>query len=83
MTEIVRAVLSIETPFNMVVAVVIVMSLAGVVTSFLTAVTKQIARFAMHREEIEFKRELLDRGLAIDEIERVVRARTQGVQKDA
>jgi len=68
LTELIR---TVPTPFNMVVIIVLITSCAGVVS----AVAKQIRKYACHRQELEFKRELLDRGLAPEEIELVIRAR--------
>ena len=67
MTNLLEPILSIPPPFNMVVMIVLIFAVAGVITS----VTKQIRKFACHRQEIDFKRELLDRGLSIEEIERL------------
>ena len=37
-------------------------------------IAEQVRKYACHREELNLKRELLDRGMAIDEIERVLAA---------
>lgn len=60
---------TVPAPFNMVVLIVLIMSLAGVCTSL----GKQVRKYACHRQELEFKRQMLDRGLATEEIERLVR----------
>lgn len=60
---------SLPTPFNMVVMIVLISVSAGVIN----CIAKEIRKFACHRQELEFKRELVDRGLSVDEIERVVR----------
>lgn len=62
----------LPTPFNMVVIIVLIVS----VSSILSSVAKQIRKYACHRQELDFKRELLDRGMQGDEIEQVVRARS-------
>jgi hypothetical protein len=59
-------------PWGMIVIVVLIGSLAGVITG----IAKEIRKFACHRQETEFKRELVERGLNVDEIERLVRARS-------
>jgi hypothetical protein len=41
-----------------------------------TALAAQVRKYASHRHELEFKRDLVERGLSIDEIERVVAARS-------
>jgi hypothetical protein len=75
MGQIVDSITSIPAPFNMVVLIVLIGTTAGV----LGTVAKQIRKFTCHRQELEFKRDLLDRGLSAEDIERVVRARSPGV----
>lgn len=48
-----------------------VMCGAGIVTSLF----KQIRKFACQRQELEFKREMVDRGMSVEEIERLVQAK--------
>jgi hypothetical protein len=66
--ELFQAIISIQTPFNMIVLVVLFGSVAGV----LTGIATQIRKYGCHRQDIDFKRELLDRGMSADEIARVV-----------
>lgn len=68
---------SVPPPFNMVIYIMLIVCGSGVLTSML----KQIRKFACHRQELEFKRELLDRGMASDEIEQVVRARSDDLRQ--
>ena len=42
----------------------------------ITALAAQVRKYASHRHELEFKRDLVERGLSIDEIERVVAAKS-------
>jgi len=42
----------------------------------ITTVAAQVRKYASHRHELEFKRDLVERGLSIDEIERVVAAKS-------
>ena len=56
---------------NWIVAIILILAIAGVVKS----IAKQIRRYACYRQELEFKHELLDREMSIDEIERLVRAK--------
>ena len=60
--------------------IITIILIIGIV-SLAESVSKQIRRYAVHREELAFKRELLDRGLEIDEIERVVRAKSKSSQE--
>ena len=71
MSEALHSITSIEPPFNMIVLIILICSIAGVFTT----VFKELRKYACHRQEIEFKRELVDRGMAADEIERVIRSR--------
>ena len=54
----------------MVVLIVLIFAVAGVFSS----ITKQIRKYACHRQELEFKREMLDRGMTIEKIREVVEA---------
>ena len=42
----------------------------------ITTVAAQFRKYVSHRHELEFKRDLVERGLSIDEIERVVAAKS-------
>jgi hypothetical protein len=68
-----QGVFRLQTPFNMVVIIVMMSVGAGVITTLIT----QIRKYAGHRQELEFKREMLDRGLSVDEIEKIVQAKGQ------
>jgi len=70
----------LPTPFNFALLVVIVVLGAGMVSS----VFKQIRKFACHRNELEFKREMIDRGLSVEEVERLLTAQSsQGADHGA
>ncbi len=71
MNSFVNLMQNVPPPFNMVVYIMLIIGASSVITS----VFKQIRKYACHRQELEFKRELLDRGLPIHEIEQIVRAR--------
>jgi hypothetical protein len=70
MSSVVDLIRDIPTPFNMVVLVVLIVSGAGVISNLIT----QIRKYVGQRQELEFKRELLDQGMSIDEIERIMRS---------
>jgi hypothetical protein len=70
MTETLNLITGIPSPFNMIVLVVLISCAAGIVTSLF----KELRKFACHRQELNLKRDLVERGLSIDEIERVVAA---------
>jgi hypothetical protein len=59
-------------PWGMIVIVVLIGAMAGVITG----IAKEIRKFACHRREAELKHELVERGLSVEEIERIVRARS-------
>ena len=63
---------NIQSPFNMIVLVVLIGSMAGVIGT----IAKQIRIFATHRADVQLKRELVERGLSVDEIERVIAAKS-------
>ena len=70
MTDIIQYLTSIQPPFNMMVIVVLICSVAGVIGT----IAKQLRMYASHRAEMNLKRELVERGLSVEEIERVVKA---------
>ena len=72
MIELFQSIVSIQAPFNMFVLVCLILSVAGVISSFF----KQVRRYTCHRQELDFKRELVERGLSIDEIERILAAKS-------
>ena len=63
---------SIPAPFNMIVLIVLICTTGGVVTTLV----QQVRAYLCHREDLELKREMLDRGMSGDEIERVMRAKS-------
>ena len=67
---------ALPTPFNMVVFVVLIGSVAGVIG----AIAKEVRMFLCHRDEMELKREILDRGMGLQEIDRVMQAKATGKQ---
>ena len=68
-------------PFNMVVVIVVVVMGTGVITS----IASEIRKYASHRESIEVIRELAERGMSAEEIERVLHAapETRHVNRNA
>jgi len=68
MSELVDKIFQLQTPFNMVVIIVIVVMGAGIITG----VAKQIRKYAGHRHELDFKRDMLDRGMSAEEIALVI-----------
>jgi hypothetical protein len=56
----------------MVVIIVAIVFVSGIITSAL----KQVRKYVCLRQELEFKREMVDRGMTADEIERIVKVRS-------
>jgi hypothetical protein len=63
---------------NWIVVIVLICVLSGIVTSF----AKQVRKYVSHRHELEFKRDLVSRGLSVEEIERIVAAKSSSMSKD-
>jgi hypothetical protein len=72
MSEFFKSVMSIGAPFNMVVLIVLIGSLC----TLLGTIAAQVRIFVSHRADVQLKRELVERGLSVDEIERVIQAKS-------
>lgn len=72
MSDVLTQIISIPVPFNMIILIVFFGVAAGVITT----IAAEVRKYFCHRESVELKRELLDRGLSAPEIEQVVRAET-------
>lgn len=70
MIELFKAIVDIQTPFNMIVLV----TMFGCALAAIAAVASEIRKYFCHRQEITFKQDLVDRGLPVDEIERIIAA---------
>jgi hypothetical protein len=68
MYELFQGILRMPPPFNMITLIV----LFGCGASVLGAIATQIRKYGCHRQDIDFKRELVERGLLAEEIERIV-----------
>jgi hypothetical protein len=79
MGQAIESISGIPAPFNMIVLVVLIVTVGGLVGG----IAQQIRKFVCHRQELEFKRELLDRGMGAEEIERVVRAQSPSRESKA
>lgn len=69
-----QEIIRIPVPFNMIVLVVLFGCIAGIIGT----IAKEIRKYACHTQDIAFKRELVERGLDGDEIERIVAAEVTG-----
>jgi hypothetical protein len=72
MKEMFDAFNSLGSPWNMIVLVVLISGLGSVVKT----IAKQVRAYASHRVDMNLKRELVERGLSADEIERIVAAKS-------
>ena len=72
MMNLIKSIVEMPEPFNMVVLIVLI----ACVTGILTAIAQETRKFFCHREEVELKREMLDRGMDAREIDQVLRATT-------
>ncbi len=68
MSSIVEGINQLGVPFSFVIWIVVICCAAGAFTSL----AKELRKFACHRQDIIFKRELVDRGLEAEEVERIV-----------
>jgi hypothetical protein len=80
MSDSLSSLLNFNSPFAMIVMVILIGSAAGVIT----AIAAQIGKYASHRADLHLKRELVERGLSVEEIERIVAAKSgNNAQSDA
>jgi hypothetical protein len=76
--ELFRSIMNMGPPWNMIVLVVLISCTTGVFTSLF----KQIRKYGCYRRDIDLKRDLVERGLSVEEIERIVAAKGN-VSKDS
>ena len=69
MSQLFELIQGLKTPFNMVAIICLFFAVASVIAT----IASQIRKFVCHRQELEFKREMLDRGMTVEEIERLIR----------
>lgn len=78
MDEFFQSILRLDSPFDMVVLIVLIASVVGL----LSTIAVQIRRYGCNRQDIDFKRELVERGLSAEEIERIVKAKPAETEED-
>jgi hypothetical protein len=54
----------------------VVLAVIGSVAATIITVVVQLSRYASHRADLNFKREMVERGLSVEEIERVLAAKS-------
>jgi hypothetical protein len=72
MYQLFQSIMNMGSPWNMIVLVVLITCTTGVFTSLF----KQIRKYGCYRRDIDLKRDLVERGLSVDEIERIVAAKS-------
>jgi hypothetical protein len=70
MSNAIESIAGIQTPFNMIVLIALIAMIGGLIGG----AAKQFRHWACHRQELELKRELVERGLSADEIVKVIEA---------
>jgi hypothetical protein len=78
MFQIIDKVLAIPVPFNMIIVIMAIIFSTGIITS----IAKQVRKYACLRHELEFKREMIDRGMTPDEVEKLVKCKTPSQLSD-
>lgn len=69
-----NSLLNVDSPAKFFVVIALIVCVAVV---FITIVV-QLGTLSTHNAELQFKRDLVERGLSVDEIERVVSAKPAG-----
>ena len=77
MSEIFESISRIDAPFNMIVF----MFLIGGIVTIIGTLAKQSRKFACHRAETNLKRELVECGLSVEEIERIIAAKSPSLKQ--
>ena len=70
MSSLLESIIDMPVPFNMVVLIVLIGTVAGVIGT----IAKEVRKYFCHQNELELKREMLDRGMEPQEIDQVLRA---------
>jgi hypothetical protein len=70
--ELFKGIMAMGSPWNMIVLVVLITCTTGVFTSMF----KQMRKYGCYRRDVDLKRDLVERGLSVDEIERIVAAKS-------
>ena len=66
------SIVDMPVPFNMVVLLALIGTAAGVIGT----IAKEVRKYFCHQNELELKREMLNRGMEPQEIDQVLRADT-------
>ena len=80
MSQIIELINSLGQPFSMVATICLIFALVAVVGTIATMIgiiAKEVRKYAGHRQDLDFKRELLDRGMTVEEVERLIEVRKE------
>jgi hypothetical protein len=61
---------------------VVLLILGGAATGVITSLAKHLRKYGCFRQEVALKRELVERGLSVEEIERVIAAKSSITSKE-
>jgi hypothetical protein len=76
--DLIDKVLAIPVPFNMIIVIMAIIFGTGIITS----VAKQVRKYLCLREELLFKREMIDRGMSPQEVEKLVKCKSPSQMSD-
>lgn len=76
MTSLFESIAAMPVPFNMVVMVVFIGSVAGLIGTL----AKEVRQYLCHQAEMEFEREMVARGMKSHEIEQVMQAKLPDIK---
>jgi len=62
---------------------IVLLVLGSVAAGVVTSIAKQVRKFGCFRQEVELKRDLVERGLSVEEIERLIKAKSTFTIKDS
>jgi hypothetical protein len=71
MSSLFDSIVALPTPFDMVVLIVLIGSVAGVIAT----IAKEVRVYLCHRNEMELKREMLDLRMKPQDMEQVMQAK--------
>jgi hypothetical protein len=77
MSDLFDPILRLGAPFSMVVFLMLI----GGAVAIISTLAKQIRKFACHHAEVNLKRDLVERGLSVEEIERVIAAKSAALKQ--
>ena len=74
MSEVLIKLLEIPAPFNMIIVAVAM----GIMIPIVAIISAEARKFFAHRADLEVKRDMVERGMSAEEIERILEAGHKG-----